>query len=268
VTSVSLCDEDVESAFTLSSIAGWNQRHDDWRTLLNLPGACYGIRIDGRIVSTATLVSYGTTLGWIGMVLTHPDFRRQGLARALFSKVMEHARLLGIRTLKLDATAYGRPLYESFGFRAEQTVERWQRLRQPENAVTLPASTAGVPDLKLDADACGYDRGELLARLSACGDCASESDGFALSRPGRIHRYLGPCVAANASNARSVIETTLTRHPDTGWFWDLLPANPQATELARELGFECVRKLTRMSWGPELRGEEHHVFAIAGLEHG
>jgi hypothetical protein len=177
---------------------------------------------------------------------------------------MEHAGKLDIQTVKLDATDEGRPLYEGFGFRAEQRVERWQRGRI--SAPRVPNS--GAPCFDPDALACGYDRKQLLERLATGGDAAFEKGGYALSRSGRLNRYLGPCAAVSQTAARAVIEETLARHQDTGWFWDLLPANENAVALARELGFERVRMLTRMSWGREIRGREDWIFAIAGLELG
>jgi GNAT superfamily N-acetyltransferase len=265
---VQLTEADVSGTLALSSIAGWNQTHEDWGLLLELSDACFGIRVDGQVVATATLVCYGHTLAWLGMVLTHPEFRRMGLARTLVAHVMEHARALGIQTAKLDATDEGRHLYESFGLRPEQQVERWQRRRLSGAPAVSGCVTASAPGFDLDAKACGYDRKQLLERLSASGDAVFESGGYALSRPGRLNRYLGPCVAVSQTAARSLIEETIARHPDTGWFWDLLPANDSAVALARELGFECVRKLTRMSWGREIRGKEEGIFAIAGLELG
>jgi GNAT superfamily N-acetyltransferase len=265
---VPLAEGDVSDAFALSSIAGWNQTPDDWRLLLELADACCGIRVDGKIVATATLVCFGQTVAWIGMVLTHPEFRRRGLARSLVARMMEQAEMLGVRTLKLDATDDGRRLYESFGFRPEQGVERWQRVGQSVPAVKSGNVAANALRRDLDAEACGYDRGRLLMRLAAGGDAVTGSDGHALSRPGRLNRYLGPCVAVSQTTARAVIEETIARHPDTGWFWDLLPANESAAALAREFGFERVRELTRMSWGCELSGKEERVFAIAGLELG
>jgi hypothetical protein len=75
-------------------------------------------------------------------------------------------------------------------------------------------------------------------------------------------------VAAHPSTARSLIECAILRHPDSGWFLDLLPANHDAVAIAQELGFTPARKLTRMTWGPELRGKEENIFAIGGFEFG
>ncbi len=152
-----LIAEHASAGFALSSIAGWNQTIDDWRLLLKASAACCGVEIDGRLVATATLICYGRRLGWIGMILIHPEFRRRGLARELVTHVMERAEQLGVETVKLDATDEGRGLYESLGFRAEQAVERWQRgsgvgqtvgvlqRRHHLNLMLKPVATIAVP---------------------------------------------------------------------------------------------------------------------------
>lgn len=109
------------------------------------------------------------------MVLTQPDFRRRGLARGLVSDLLEEAERLGLETLKLDATDGGRGLYESLGFRAEQSIERWQ-LRSGCDEERKISSALLVPDL--DTEACGYDRGPLLASVAAVSDAGVGSDGL------------------------------------------------------------------------------------------
>lgn len=229
--------EDIDDAFELSSLAGWNQTRDDWRLLLDTGEACLAVEAERRLVSTATLICYGRELAWVGMVLTHPDFRRRGLARLLMTQIMERAWQLEMPTVKLDATDSGRSLYESFGFRAEQPVERWQR--------------------RGEADETDLRRGRIV-----------HDDSYVSDRAGRLNRYLGPCVARDAETARQLIDATLSRAPHIGWCWDLLPENSAAVSIAREFGFERVRTLTRMVWGRDLREHEKRVFAIAGFELG
>ncbi len=261
---VPLDNRHVAAAYALSSSAGWNQTEDDWRLLLDLGDTCSGIEVEGQLAATATLICYGQTLGWIGMVLTHSDFRRRGFARALVTHLMERAVSRGIQTVKLDATDFGRELYASVGFREEQTVERWQL--QPTHA-SVPGCRTGDLVACRTPNACGYERSELLERLARHGVTEIEG-GYVFHRPGRLNRYLGPCVARTPDTAQTLIEATLESHPDTGWFWDILPANEAATTLARQFGFEPVRTLTRMVWGKELRGKEDQIFAIGGFEFG
>src|SRR5215475_4100524 len=121
-----LTTADIPAAVELSTGAGWNQTAADWLALLNdSPEGCLGIECDGRLAATTTVVCYEKRLAWIGMVLTHPDYRRRGFARKLVSEAIGIAHDRGVYTVKLDATDLGRPLYKELGFSDEQKVERW-----------------------------------------------------------------------------------------------------------------------------------------------
>ena len=260
-----LQEQDIAIAAELSAEAGWNQTPEDWRMLLRLnPEGCFGIDSDGRLVSTATLMRYGTQLGWIGMVLTNSGYRRRGFARTLLLHAIEQADQLGIESLKLDATDQGQPLYESLGFRVEQPVERWWRpagaLPEDSNspAQLSPASFAN------DLEAHGTDRSRLLHSLAERSRVFAQADGFCLSRPGRRANYIGPCVSQSADLARRFIQACAGVES----YWDLLPQNQAAFTIATELGFTPQRKLVRMVRGGDLRGREDWIYAIAGFELG
>lgn len=256
-----LQQQDIAIAAELSAEAGWNQTEDDWRMLLRLnPENCFGIETDGRLVSTATLACYGKQLGWIGMVLTNGAYRRRGFARRLLLHAVERADQLGIESLKLDATDQGQPLYEELGFRVEQPVERWWR---PGHE----ASGAGLQPAKLlndDIEAYSADRSELLRALAERSRVQAQSDGFCFSRPGRVANYIGPCISRSVDFARRSIQSCSGKES----YWDLLPQNQLARDLAAGLGFRPQRKLVRMVRGRELRGREDWIYAIAGFELG
>jgi GNAT superfamily N-acetyltransferase len=260
---------DLSAATDLSTLAGWNQTPEDWQMLLELePEGCFGTEIEGRIVATTTLLCHGRRLAWVGMVLTHPQFRRRGLARQLIACALERARSLGIQTVKLDATEKGRPLYESFGFRVEQAVERWvqqgRTVTESESANALPSRFVRT----IDMEACGYDRTKLLGSLSARSQILSMKSAYLFCRPGRVRRYAGPGVARESEAAMHLITHAIASSPGAGWFWDLLPRNRHALKLAKDLGFVPQRLLTRMVLGSELRGREDWIYAVAGFELG
>jgi GNAT superfamily N-acetyltransferase len=54
---------------------------------------------------------------WVVNMFTEPEHRRQGLARRLMETIVEWCRSDGMRFLYLHASDYGRPLYESMGFK-------------------------------------------------------------------------------------------------------------------------------------------------------
>lgn len=281
---------DVPSAMELSAAANWNQTPDDWLRILQLsPQGCRLIEDAGRIVATTSLLFYGTRLAWIGMVLTRAEYRRQGLAKRLLEDAIASAERDGIRTLKLDATDEGRPLYESLGFVVEGTVERWEHetgelaaAREPSNksAGQYPSQGERIPSslISLDERAFGADRKALLESLSASGSCTVTVEGYLLARPGRTAQYLGPCVATSEAEARQLIAARLEDSigagkerevpPSRTWYWDLLPANPGAVSCARELGFKRRRTLWRMRRGEAIENNDALVYAIAGFELG
>ena len=49
-------------------------------------------------------------------VYTNKDYRRQGIAQKMLGQLIEEAKQKGVTEISLDATASGKPLYESCGF--------------------------------------------------------------------------------------------------------------------------------------------------------
>jgi GNAT superfamily N-acetyltransferase len=259
--------DDLPAAFRLSAQAGWNQTQEDWAMLLDLnPQGCLAMEVDGKLASTTTLLCYGRRLAWIGMVLTDPAFRRRGLAYTLFQECLNRADNMSIETVKLDATDQGRPLYEKFGFRDEQQIERWSR---PGNSATFgaPPATLGSSWSDDDSRQFGTDRRVLLAKLASRSSVYATEGAYLLARPGRLSAYLGPCISTNAAAARTLITHVIT-HSSCSWLWDLFPRNHNATKLASDLGFFPQRRLTRMCRGKDLPVNSDGIYAIAGFELG
>jgi len=267
---------DLTAAAELSCAAGWNQTPEDWQMLLDLaPTSCFGIEAEGRLVATTTLLCYQRKLAWIGMVLTHPDYRGRGFAYRLVRAALDRAASLEIETIKLDATEHGRSLYASLGFQAEQGVERWSRPGSPKSQTPEPqprrlrnSSTLPTTLRELDTQAFAADRSIMLQELAQRSSLHSSPNAFLFARAGRATEYLGPCVAGDPAAARAIITGTINSSAHTGWSWDLLPANQDAVTLASELGFSRQRCLTRMVRGKPLHGHDEMVCAIAGFELG
>ena len=261
-------ESDIPDALCLSTAAGWNQTADDWAMLVSLsPRCCRAVFLERRVVATATLICYGTRLGWVGMVLTRREYQGRGFARRLVTELVACADANGIESLKLDATEQGQPLYTKLGFRVEQPVERWETTA-PILAPRAPAGPGGELCEWTDAEAFGVVRGELLQRLGMRSAPEIDSDGFVYSRPGRQASMLGPCVASSRGAAERLITQRIRSAGEDHWYWDLLPKNHQAVELARSLGFSPSRRLARMVRGKECRGNAQLVYATAGFELG
>jgi hypothetical protein len=97
--------------------------------------------------------------------------------------------------------------------------------------------------------------------------------GFAMGRPGSKAAYFGPCVARSPRVARDLVAWFLHQHAQQEIYWDILTANTDAVEIAREFGFARVRELVRMALSSvknplPLQNSDTLVFATAGFEFG
>lgn len=240
----------------LSEAAGWNQLAADWERLLRLaPQTCFGIEMGGRIVASATVLPYGNRVAWLGMVLTHPEARRQGYARRLLSHVLG----LGMPALMLDATAEGQPLYESMGFVPVSEIHRYRR------EASAPTAVSGVAVVAAPEDAAfGANRQALLAQLVREGRLYQQAGAYAIVRPGRLAEHLGPMLASSCEKAQALLEQLLAAE-GPALVADL---HPHAEPLFGRYGFQRTRSLLRMVRGRALPSDLSQVYAAAGFELG
>lgn len=264
---------DLPGAMRLKEAAHWNQTQQDWERMLSLePQGCFGVVQDGVLAASATALTYGKDLAWIGLVLTLPEYRKRGFGRLLMLRALEFLESRGVAHTALDATDMGYPLYESLGFVTETIVERWERPARQE-AVTGAACERWQYDSALDRPAFGADRSAFLSSLAEQEATAIPGEAYAMGRPGSKAAYFGPCVSRSVSAARQLLLWYLARHAGETVFWDLLTDNPQSVLLAQEHGFHPMRRLYRMvrnvcaaeAWQ---KPDYSIAYAIAGFECG
>ncbi len=246
-----LMEEDLLTAASLSQLAGWNQTPGDWQRILCYePEGCFCAVVEGQPVGTVTTTTYGTRLGWIGMMLVHPNFRRRGIATELMRRGMGYLQEKGVRCLKLDATPEGCPVYERLGFHAEWDFSRWERPGPEESPLPVSSSPFPFPG-ELDQQAFGADRSLWIRAVSADSYFVTLEEGYGMIRHGRLADYLGPVVAKDARRAREIVVELLAAS-SRRIFWDIPGPNQAAAAMARDLGFEPVRSLLRMWTGEQL----------------
>jgi GNAT superfamily N-acetyltransferase len=249
--------EDVDAALELSAAAGWNQTAADWKRVIELePRGCFGIDCDGRLVATATLLCFDTTLAWIGMVLTHRDYLRRGFARALVLAALDEASGRGVRTVKLDATDQGRPLYEAPALRTNSPSSDGA----VPDGVSISSDNSGDIPWTLDQEAFGADRSRFIRALGAPVVTAIRGTHDAARRTGPVSRS----VCHHHTRGRSPGTRAVANADVLG----LAPRKRTARTLAAAHGFQPVRHLIRMRLGPPIKTRDDLVFAIAGFEAG
>jgi GNAT superfamily N-acetyltransferase len=254
-----LTDRELDGALALSTSAGWNQRQEDWRMLLQLaPSGSYGAIAGGRVVGTAIGIDYGR-FGWIAMMLVDPAFRGRGLGAQLLEAAM--AALPADRPIRLDATPLGRPLYQRYGFEDEQALSR--QVAEPGER----RPDAGQPDRNIrrlteselemvrphDRVVFGGDRGAVLEwswreapQYAWFAPGASGVPQYCFGRSGRLFDHIGPVVAETADVARALAAAALgavTARPAVLDTFDQPADFPQWLATA---GFRVQRPLFRM----------------------
>jgi GNAT superfamily N-acetyltransferase len=269
---------DIPAGMRLKDLAGWNQTPADWRRFLeSSPRGCFAAEAERRVVGTVATIVYEERFAWIGMVLVDPEFRGLGIGTRLLEKAIEHLDGIGVRTMKLDATPQGRPIYQSFGFKSEYEIERWL-LKRPLPSTIPPPEPSPVSKnvLQLDREVFGADRNHLLRSLAASApDFAlareqhGEIAGYTFGRRGTLADHLGPWMARDATVAGELLDEFLQRSGREKVFVDALKARRFVSELLQVRGFKVSRPLTRMVRGPnQYPGRPDLLCAILGPEFG
>src|SRR5690349_10436937 len=270
-----LFESDIPAAMQLKEAAGWNQTESDWQRLLALePNGCFAAVKDGRLAGTTTTTTYGNELAWIGMVLVDPQQRRQGIATRLMNVALEYLKEK-VATVKLDATAEGKPLYERLGFRVESVLERWSGTPNVRNAET-PQVLDHDDLLALDRVAFNADRSKLIEKLidDACVPPVllratdGTLNGYALARRGTNADYVGPVVAKSPQHVESLLDQVLGELPGRRIYIDFNTECGADPSVLSDRGFVKERDLIRMSAGARAEKTSPFVIAIAGPEIG
>ncbi len=271
---------DIDAALALTRPQNWNQIVTDWERFLGLePEGCFVAVLDGRVVATTTTERFGP-VGWIGMVTTDPQHRSLGIGRRLMHAAISHLRGAGARTVKLDATPMGKPLYERLGFRPEYSLQRVVGQGRPLEADGV-SPYRGETDLleeilAIDRAAYGTNRGEMLRRLAegwpevaAVHRTSGQVDGFVLGRHGHFYEHLAPLVALNAQAAEGLLRWGITAAGHRKVAFDHPLPNQAAAAVAVRYGFEPAREFTRMHLGQEpYLDRPGFIFGTSGAEKG
>jgi GNAT superfamily N-acetyltransferase len=270
--------DDVPLGCRLNDAAGWNQLPSDWQRLLALePAGCFVAEWHGQSVGT-TCVTRFNTIAWISMVLVDAAQRGRGIGTQLMRHAIAWLDQCGTQTVRLDATALGRPVYEKLGFVGEYEVTRWEGTAAG-GKLTPEAAWAVDSDLEaitaLDWQATGTPRGPLLARLFAdrphgmrVAAARGRITGFCHVRPGVRARQIGPVIALDASTGFALLEAAFLDQQGQAVFLDVPSPNRQAMQWAETRGLRIQRQFLRMVRGRPVGDRPAQIWAGFGPEKG
>jgi GNAT superfamily N-acetyltransferase len=100
---------------------------------------CFSALRDGRQVGFARVVSDFATFAYLADVFVLPEFRGQGVSKALMQAVFAHPQLQHLRRFML-ATADAHGLYAQYGFTAVARPERLMERYRPTAYLDEPGA--------------------------------------------------------------------------------------------------------------------------------
>lgn len=262
---------DVAAAHRLSLEVGWPHRVEDWEFVRRLGAGHVASDGDG-IVGTVLTWKHDRRHASLGMAIVAPRSQGRGIGRKLMRLAL---RDLAGRSVMLNATPAGQPLYEKLGFRAVDSIEQHQGtverlpvapLAKGERLRPVGASD-GAKLAALARKATGMSRARVIGRLLAEGKGivlagGDEVLGFALLRRfGRGH-VIGPVVAPDAGRATALVGHWVAMHPGSFLRIDV-PGSSGLGDWLDAIGLRKIDTVTTMVKGtPPARDEGVRSFAI------
>jgi GNAT superfamily N-acetyltransferase len=270
---------DIPLGLKLARQAGWNQIETDWRRFLTMqPDGCFVGELDGTAVATTAAFIFGG-VAWIAMVIVDIDSRRKGVATTLLKHALDFLDERGVKTVRLDATAAGQPVYEKLGFVPEYALSRYMGTVKPSpkpSALILPPTIGR--QLKaiaaFDRRMTATPREKMLARLFE----ESPEITRALYRDGQVAGYvtgrrganatlIGPCIATVYAGP-ILLNDAFGRCVGQPVFIDVPRDNAPALEIVENSGLTVQRHFTRMCRGERIKDRVETIWASSGPEKG
>lgn len=271
---------DIPQALELSGAEGWNQTEKDWKFLTENPdNVCLAMEEKGKIVGTATAAIYENRMAWIGMVLVEKSYRGRGYSKLLLNEILN--RLKAVKTIKLDATPAGQPVYEKLGFVKEYSISRMvcdsfnsEIVRSKRIAKIATSDLQAV--FQFDKKVFGADRRNLIYALAShfpelTGILINERiiKGLAIGRKGNKYIQIGPVSAYSELVAKELITNILSDLTKQAVILDVADSKTGLTDWLLQLGFRQQRQFWRMYLNNNFfQGEPAKQFAICGPEFG
>lgn len=275
--------QDIGQAIKLSDAENWNQTKKDWSLLVrNSQNICLAAFDEKKVVGTATAIKYENKVAWIGMVLVDQEYRGRGISKMLLSGLFEN--LKACRSIKLDATPAGQPVYQKYGFKDEYLIHRMTTFSA--TVEILPTESRFSPELvsptvipevvEYDKQVFGASRKQLIEFL-VTNDSGNvwmirregQISGIVLGRKGARFHQIGPVMAYNAEDAKILILKSLEKLVGRPVVVDIPDDKRELIKWLNTIGFIEQRQFIRMYQNQNpYPGKSENQFLICGPEFG
>lgn len=136
--------EDIEQVIAIDRLSfslPWPERSFRFELTDNPASRCWVAEVDGKLV--------GMIVVWlivdevhVATIATHPDFRRQGIAKKLLSHALQHLSIEGAQSSFLEVRASNlaaQEMYRKFGYEESGVRRRYYR-DNDEDAILMTLS--------------------------------------------------------------------------------------------------------------------------------
>lgn len=179
-----LTPADIHACWQMCQALRWPHREADLLRFLQWSqqhGAALALRADGKLTGCGFAFFWGETHGSIGMVIVDDAWQGKGLGKQLFNRLLEAQ---GARSVTLQATQAGLPLYQKMGFHAVGRARQFHGIWRPDAAAAKSAGTTPSP---LPAAAEGIGTGTAQPASTSSPAEASAAEASAAEAPAAGH---------------------------------------------------------------------------------
>jgi GNAT superfamily N-acetyltransferase len=232
---ISEIGDNLDVMHLLTMRAGWNQNDRDIRRMVELdPQGTFVVHLEGKgfrfPVATASTLPLGKDNTWIGMILVHPELRRQGIANAMMQICLKYALDCGKIINGLDATPMGNTVYGAVGY--VDSYRLWRSTfppaqfagKQYDKKRVFRMEAKDLPEVIRYDSARFLERERIMRALfaDADGNCFiwrndnGEVEGYCYTRPGRLRGFVGPFIADGELAAENLLTAAAQALAATG----------------------------------------------------
>jgi len=193
------------------------------------------------------------------MVLVDKEYRGRGVSKSLLENILE--KLDSCKSVKLDATPAGQPMYKKFDFSDEYGIARMTNVAMKElpspdhyDIFPEPIQITNIAEVvAFDKIVFGANRTRLIEYLvnEYRGKAwmlkkNSTITGIALGRNGNKYHHVGPVLALNTPDAKILIAEALKGLTHQPVVLDVLCDKEELIDWLQSIGFIKQRQFIRM----------------------
>lgn len=253
---------------------GWNPGLADAPAFLSAdPEGFLGCFIDDEMVAGISAVRYGSDFGFIGLYITHPDFREKGFGRRVWDAGMAH---LAGRTIGLDGVPQQQSNYCAMGFEPVYETYRWSgRFQGSHSEDIIRVGEDLLPHIvAYDRRFFPADRQTFLTewlrppRMAFAIRRNGAIAGYAVLRKCREGFKIGPLFAESSADAESLLAACSAHADDEMLHIDVPGAQQKFASFLESQRFTRGFVTSRMYRGAPPTVDDRGVFGITTLELG